>query len=401
MKLFNLQGRRSSLIIGYKNDSTPQIMYWGEKLIISDEEAQQILKQNHAIPLGTIDQPSYGSVLPTLSEGDFQLNAIEIISDTRWSPKFKVKDIIEQENSLSIILNDEIANLEARVCININEFDIVQKKIILKNTSDEKIIVSKLLNTLILPSEINQITQYHGRWVQEGQELTSSWDQPNYIVENLRGRTSHDNPSILRVQQLGCNNNNGQCYGFSLAWSGNHNYILRKLDNDNKSLQWGEKLISNEITLGKNESYTTPILFASYSNQGFNGLRHNWHNFIRIQEDLAKHTRKTRPIQINTWEAIYFDHNIDLFKKMIDKAAELGIERFVLDDGWFKGRNNEKAGLGDWFVDTKKYPKGLHPLVNYTLSKGLEFGLWFEPEMINPDSDLFRANPEWILAIDN
>lgn len=396
-----LHGNKSSFIIKCDRKNPPQCIYWGEKLYLNDNEITQLLEQTSAIPQGTIDEPSYGSLIPTLSQGDFQLNAIELISDNHWSPKLELVNTITSAQSVKLTLKDSIAKLNLEINISIDDNDILQKDITLTNLSDEKIVVSKLLSTLILPSSIDEITQYHGRWIQEAQEHTSQWSQPNYVVENIRGRSSHDNPPILRLQQTSCNYNSGNCYSFSLAWSGNHSYILRKLDDANKAIQWGEKLISNEISLEKNQSYTTPTLLATFSNNGFNGLRHNWHDFIRNKNNLAVHTNKVRPVQINTWEAVYFEHDINIFKKMIDKSAELGIERFVLDDGWFKGRNDDKAGLGDWFVDKDKYPQGLHPLVDYTIAKGLEFGLWFEPEMFNPNSDLYRKHPDWALQIND
>ncbi|MED7787684.1 alpha-galactosidase [Francisella sp. 19X1-34] len=402
MKFINLKGKNSCFIIILSDKDLPRCIYWDKLIDLSQNEIKQLDNQKTAIPQAMLDEPSLGSLLPTIAEGDFSLNAIELTSNTSWSPKFKVTNIQQEKSSVLFTLKDQGAMLEAKISLNLDSNDILYKNIKLINLSNEKIIVNKLLNTLIIPSQdIEEMTQYHGRWIQEGQESTSQWNQPSYIAENIKGRTSNDNPSMLRLQQIGTNNNQGKCYAFSLAWSGNHTYILKRLDNNDKSIQWGEKLISDEITLEENQSYTTPTLLATFSANGFNGLRHNWHNYIRHSNILAKHTRSQRPIQINTWEAVYFDHNIETFKKMINRSAEIGIERFVLDDGWFNGRNGEKAGLGDWFVDKQKYPQGLHPLVDYTISKDLEFGLWFEPEMVNSNSELYRNHPEWILKLSN
>ena len=399
MQICHLQGSNSSFIIAYAKNHLPECIYWGEKIAIDESLHSQLLLQSSATPQGTIDLPSSGSLLPTLANGDFSINAIEIIGGKNWSPCFKVKSVDCDNSQASFEIVDDIANLKVTIKISIDSNDVVDKSLTLTNLGDNEIIVSKLLNTLILPAEINEITQYHGRWIREAQESTTKWSEPRYQVENVKGRTSHDNPAMLRVQQLGANNSSGLCYGFSLAHSGNHTYALTRLDNNHKAIQWGERLIADEIVLSKNQSYSTPSLLASVSFNGFNELRQNWHNHIRESDELAIHSKDYRPVQINTWEAVYFDHDIDTFKKMIDKASELGIERFVLDDGWFKGRNNDQAGLGDWFVDETKYPQGLHPLVDYTIGKGLEFGLWFEPEMVNPVSDLYRNHPEWILAL--
>ncbi len=153
------------------------------------------------------------------------------------------------------------------------------------------------------------------------------------------------------------------------------------------------------IQLAIFHKFQTPWLYAAYSNQGLNGIRDCFHQFVR-QETPLKHIQlKPRPIHFNTWEAVYFTHQKEKLFQMVDAAAEVGIERFILDDGWFKGRDGEKAALGDWFVDDKKYPQGLKPLIEAVHGKGMQFGLWFEPEMVNPDSDCYRQHPEWMLAI--
>ena len=138
---------------------------------------------------------------------------------------------------------------------------------------------------------------------------------------------------------------------------------------------------------------------ASLSTEGLNGLAANFHAELRRRLPWPGGTMSPRPVHLNTWEALYFDHReADLFA-LADAAAELGIERFVLDDGWFPGRDHDRAGLGDWWADPKKYPQGLGPLAAHVVARGMQFGLWFEPEMVNPDSDLHRAHPDWALQI--
>ncbi len=110
---------------------------------------------------------------------------------------------------------------------------------------------------------------------------------------------------------------------------------------------------------------------------------------------------KPRPVTVNTWEAIYFDHNHDRLTALADAAADIGAERFVLDDGWFRGRNDDTSSLGDWYADEKKYPHGLQPIADYVRAKGMEFGLWVEPEMVNPKSGLYQAHPDWVLGVGN
>ena len=140
---------------------------------------------------------------------------------------------------------------------------------------------------------------------------------------------------------------------------------------------------------------------TGFGDAGFSSLSQQFHRFVRT--NILNHSAdsKPRPVHYNTWEGIYFDHNEDTLKALADKVAPLGIERFVLDDGWFKGRRHDKAGLGDWFVDEAIYPKGLNGLIDHVTDLGMEFGIWFEPEMVNPDSDMYRAHPEWALQTEN
>ena len=127
-------------------------------------------------------------------------------------------------------------------------------------------------------------------------------------------------------------------------------------------------------------------------------MSQQFHRYLR-ERIIRFPGNKPRPVHLNTWEGIYFDHDPDYIMRMADEAAALGVERFIIDDGWFKGRNDDWAALGDWYLDEKKYPYGLTPVIDHVKSLGMEFGIWVEPEMINPDSDLYRAHPDWVLAL--
>jgi alpha-galactosidase len=157
-------------------------------------------------------------------------------------------------------------------------------------------------------------------------------------------------------------------------------------------LRGGEILLPGEGVLHPRQSYSSPWLVASWGD-GLDAFSHRVHRFLRAR---AHHPRSPRPVLLNTWEAVYFNHDLGKLIALADQAADLGIERFVLDDGWFRHRRNDQAGLGDWFVDEGVWPEGLHPLVDHVHALGMDFGLWFEPEMINLDSDLAREHPEWI-----
>ena len=178
-----------------------------------------------------------------------------------------------------------------------------------------------------------------------------------------------------------------------LGWSGNASWWAERLPDGASTLGAAELLEPGEVVLAPGEEYVTPWLYAAWSDRGLDGLSAALHRFIRAR---PSHPARPRPVVLNTWEAVYFDHRLDRLTALADTAAELGVERFVLDDGWFRHRRDDTAGLGDWYVDEDVWPDGLHPLVNHVRGLGMEFGLWVEPEMVNPDSDLARAHPEWV-----
>ena len=157
----------------------------------------------------------------------------------------------------------------------------------------------------------------------------------------------------------------------------------------------GELLLPGEITLAEGQSYATPWVYLSATQAGLDDLSAQFHGYLRSQ---PAHPRSPRPVNLNVWEAVYFRHDFAKLAALADIAADVGVERYVLDDGWFRGRRSDEAALGDWQVDEHVWPGGLHRLASYVRGRGMQFGLWIEPEMVNPDSELYRAHPDWILA---
>jgi alpha-galactosidase len=181
-----------------------------------------------------------------------------------------------------------------------------------------------------------------------------------------------------------------------MAWSGNNIHHVERLIDGSKAIGAGEYLLPGEVILKPGESYQAPRAVASFSDEGLDGLTQNHYDWIRGRSNHITKVRP-RPLTLNMWEAVYFNHSFDGIKKIVDKAAEIGVERVVLDDGWFGARRNDRLGLGDWIVSKDVWPDGLQPIIKYINDKGIEFGLWFEGEMVNADSDLYRAHPDWIL----
>lgn len=252
--------------------------------------------------------------------------------------------------------------------------------------------------TLPLPPAVTEWVLFEGRWAGEFQMQTQPRVMGALVKENRRGRTSHDAfPGIL-AQMAAAGEQAGEVYGLHLAWSGNHHIHADTLSDGRAYVQMGALFMPGEMRLGPGQHYRTPTQHATCSTSGRNGIAASFHAHVRSRPQHARIRAKPRPVHYNTWEAVYFDHDPALLLRLVDAAADIGVERFVLDDGWFKGRRNDKAGLGDWYVDGGIYPDGLHPLATQILARGMEFGLWVEPEMVNPDSDLYRVHPDWVLG---
>ncbi|RSX52714.1 alpha-galactosidase [Bifidobacterium samirii] len=214
---------------------------------------------------------------------------------------------------------------------------------------------------------------------------------------SMTGRPDFDASLLLSAGEPGFGFTRGDVYSVHVGWSGNSVLSAERLPYTQGLIGGGEILMGGEIELADGDDYTTPWVYGAYGT-GLNEVAARFHGYLRgVHPELVA---KPRPLILNTWEAVYFDHDYDTLTALADKAADAGVERFVVDDGWFGSRRDDTSGLGDWWISQDVWPDGdksLKALADYVHGKGMEFGLWFEPEMINPDSDTFRAHPDWVL----
>lgn len=250
-----------------------------------------------------------------------------------------------------------------------------------------------------LPVWASDHISFSGRWA--GEFMTRRAPLPNgaMVRENRRGRTSHDCFPGAMLASADASERQGEVMALHLAWSGNHAHRIERLADGRGAVQFAELLLPGEVRLAQDEGYTTPELIIAVGDRGFNSVSQRLHRFVRAAIVDPCVAARPRPVHYNSWEAIYFDHDLTVLTELAERAAALGVERFVLDDGWFGARRSDRAGLGDWSVSPAVYPDGLIPLIDTVRALGMEFGLWVEPEMVNPDSDLFRAHPDWVLAL--
>ena len=314
-----------------------------------------------------------------------------------WAPRFALSSWTAHHDARAVdaVGVDDVAQLRLESRLALSDDGVLSARATVTNTSERRWSLDALTLTLALPGHAAELLTFSGRHTRELQQHRSPWEHGAFSVENRRGFTSHEHPSLVFAGVPGFSEWHGEVWGAHLAWSGNHTLVAERLADGRRYFQLGELLHPGEVVLEGGESYTTPELLAVHSAHGLNGTTHAFHHHARSR---PSHPSRPRPVLLNTWEAVYFDHDVERLRALATTAASVGVERFVLDDGWFGERRDDTAGLGDWWVSPEVYPDGLAPLVDHVRALGMEFGLWVEPEMVNPDSDVYRAHPEWALV---
>ncbi|MDG4821457.1 alpha-galactosidase [Asanoa sp. WMMD1127] len=290
---------------------------------------------------------------------------------------------------------DEAAGVRVRVALQLDPHGVVHLRHTLTNVGTDAWTLATLRTVLPIPEQATEVLDFTGRWGLERVPQRRPLGNGTHARESRRGRTGHDATPLLIAGTPGFGFASGQVWGVHIGWSGGHEEYAERISGATAVLGGGELVEPGELRLAPGASYTTPTGYFAWSGDGLDGLGDRLHRMIRSR---PSHPRTDRPLTLNVWEAVYFDHDLDRLTKLADLAAGVGVERFVLDDGWFPGRRDDTAGLGDWVVDEGVWPAGLHPLVDLVHGHGMQFGLWFEPEMVNPDSRLAREHPEWTLA---
>jgi alpha-galactosidase len=312
---------------------------------------------------------------------------------TAWSPRFTPAGHRLEGQRLVVDAADAVAGLRLTTTIELGDALVISHT--LTNESPDRYLLDALTVTLPLPGRAAELLTFTGRWTRELHPARIDWRHGAITAENRAGRTSHEHPPLVFAGIPGFGEWHGEVWGAHLAWSGNHLMLAERLPDGRRYLQLGELLHPGEVVLEPGGTYTTPEVVAVYGAGGLTPATWGFHRHLRARPG---HPTTARPVLLNTWEAVYFDHDDARLRNLADAAAAVGAERFVLDDGWFGSRRDDTRGLGDWWVSPEVYPDGLTPLIDHVRSLGMEFGIWVEPEMVNPDSDLFRAHPDWALT---
>ncbi|NUT54215.1 MAG: alpha-galactosidase [Saccharothrix sp.] len=384
-----------SLIFRCQDSRLPRVLHWGADL--GPDAALDALAAA-AVPAvvpNATDVPSGVAVLPEHATGWPGLPGLRGHRDgADWSPLFTVGRVTESGGSCLIEAADAEAGLAVDLEIRLTPAGLVRMRATVRNTGDTAYTVTGLVLALPLPSRATELLDLTGRWGRERTPQRRPFGVDAHVRDGRRGRTGSDATLVLVAGESGFGFRRGRVWGVHVAWSGNHRTYAERVPTGEAVIGGGELLLDGEVRLGPGEAYTTPEVFGSCGD-GLDELSARFHRHLRSR---PHHPAGPRRVVLNTWEAVYFDHDLDRLRALADRGAEVGAELFVLDDGWFRGRRDDTAGLGDWHVDERVWPDGLHPLVDHVRSLGLEFGLWVEPEMVSADSDLLRAHPDWVLA---
>ncbi|CZF80535.1 Alpha-galactosidase [Grimontia marina] len=393
----HLQSSHTSLILMMQ--PVPAIVYWGKK-INADMPLNGALF-DLPVPQARLDDAMPLALLPEQGRGDFGSPGVEGHRNSKdWAPVFEVISVTTTHSSATITMSDPRAGLEVRSTLVLDEdSDVLTLNHKLTNTGSKDYSLHRLALTLPVNDDFLDLISFHGRWSHEFQQQRLSFKHGGLMQENRRGRTSHESFPGLIALQKDTNELQGDVIGVHLGWSGNHRIQAQVKSDGRRYLQAEALLAPGEISIAPGESFSTPNLYAVFSTQGLNGMMQRFHHFVRNQVVNFPQTAM-RPVHFNTWEGIYFDHKPQRIMEMATAVARLGVERFILDDGWFTNRDDDTRALGDWQVDKRKYPEGLKPVIEHINQLGMEFGLWVEPEMVSKNSALFRAHPDWMLGMD-
>lgn len=304
----------------------------------------------------------------------------------------------EDAQTLRIITRDENEVMLTLYYTVFPAYDVITRRVVITNCSDKPLEIRRLMSmSLDIPDRGYKMLTLDGSWIKEAHLHEKDISYGMYVNESNTGASSNrHNPGFLLAEQ-DAGQDRGDVFGFNLIYSGNHFGFVQKSHLDLIRIGIGMNPHCFSWDMKKGDSLETPEAVLCFSEEGYNGFSARMHDFVNNCIVRGEWKNKERPVLINNWEAHFFDFTRRKLLKLAKQAKKLGIELFVLDDGWFGKRNNDTAGLGDYWVNTRKLPGGIGKFADKIRKLGLEFGLWFEPEMVNEDSDLFRQHPDWVV----
>lgn len=384
----------------YPTHIVPERFYcwhtWGEDGVILDEIPQEC--------------PTYGHTdlrRPMVSFGE-KMSVLKYVSHEIFQGKLPLDslpssiDASADAQSLKITLFDSLNNIEVNLFYTVFEsMNTIARHVEITNKSDSDLKIDSCYS-MSIDFEHSDFCETHfaGRWGFEREKVTNKVVRGTLDFNNARGGSGHFMNPYLMLHSPDATEDNGDVYSFMLVYSGNHSTVIDTDQRCRTRVMQGINPFGFEWNLKTGETFTSPESLITFSHKGFTGASLAIHSFIQSNIIRGYWKNKPRPILINNWEATYMNFNEEKILSIASLAKELGIELFVLDDGWFGKRNWDNCSLGDWSVNYDKLPSGIDGLSKKVNDLGIKFGLWFEPEMVSPDSDLYRAHPDWAIHVE-
>lgn len=428
-KIFHLYTESTSYQILLYQDAFPLHLYWGKR--VYDDDYSEYLEapyQRQNILLGTPkDEPMFSREYlpfeyPSYGTSDFRPPAFQtedIFGDRICDAEYVSHEIIKgkpkldglpstyceddsEAETLIITLKDEILKLEIKLYYSVLEkYNIIARHTEFINLGEDKINLNSALSMSVdMKTPPKEMLHLCGSAIRETHIDRRPMGNGDTGFENSRGMSSHQENPFVALLNPETTETFGEVYAVSLAYSGNFKINANIDMNGSLRLQAGLNPFEFNWTLKNGDKFVTPEAIMVYSDKGLGEMSRTYHKVFRERLSRGNFKFKRRPVLLNTWEASYFSFTHDSVMELAKVAKDVGAELLVLDDGWFGHRDNDKSSLGDWYDDLKKLPKGIKGLCQDINSLGIEMGLWFEPEMVSPDSDLYRAHPDWCIHVD-
>lgn len=419
--VFTLNTANTSYIFRRTKFGHLEHIYYG--ILLDAEESTDVIAQKNTIPIGSsiiYDESEELYCLDNLclewsdnGRGDYRQSPTELkmpdgsfVSDFVYASHYVTKGCVPMETlpsaydgdeTLVITLKDTSCNVILSLYYTLFEkADVITRRVVITNQCDNPIIIRRIMSMIIdIPDENFSMLTLDGGWIKETHLHKRPVEYGIIVNSSVTGASSNRHNPGFMLSESDATQDSGHVYGFNLVYSGNHYGFVEKSSNDMVRVCLGINPHCFEWNLSKEQSFEAPEAVITFSQHGYNGMSHNMHYFINEHIIRGNWKNRQRPVLFNNWEATFFDFNEKKLLQLAKEAKNLGVELFVLDDGWFGERNSDKAGLGDYFVNKKKFPQGMKAFADKIRALGLDFGLWFEPEMVNANSDLFRTHPDY------
>ena len=408
-RVIHLASDDVSVLLALRGDRLPTVAHWGRRLVAPDDDLLALAEAGRRTGIdGESDVPYDPSVLPEHTDGWGGRPGLSVHRrGAAWSPRLGVRtvevdgDTVEPgavvqtgASTVRVVAHDEFAGITATLEIGLTSAGLLRARTVVRNESDEPghLDVGAVSLALAVPTRAREVLDFAGRWATEKVPQRHPVVVGVHARESRRGRTGLDATATIALGVPGFDAGSGEVWLCHVGVGGNHEHAVERTDG-HLAFRGGELLLPGEVRLATGQEYASPWVYGSYGD-GLDAASHRFHRYLR---GISRAAARPRPVTLNIWEAVLFDQDYPTLADFASQAAALGVERFVIDDGWFLGRRDDRAGLGDWTPDPAVWPEGLGPIARHVRSLGMELGLWVEPEMINEDSDLARAHPDWIL----